>query len=128
MIDIANVVGFINNIAAQTTASVSRVNETISRMQQETEEVECGTKVVMCQLNVQLKQSNQAIEALEKPHRKMHDLAFAIYRASVDGKSKEAREMLRELERCSGEVVQQLRRLASDISNTEIELMGMERL
>lgn len=260
----------VRKLAEQTTVSVSRVNETISRMQREAEEVEQGTEVVMRQLTVQLRQSNQAIEALEnivkqiegtgqsiemiaritdeqktatqditvrikevvehmqqisersvdtgqavfdisiefnelreqairsipflrnkemirvvqtehmlwkwwlynyllgyyqmdesnlvgadecrfgrwyktmkhnqqvsslesfqaldKPHRKMHDLAFAIYKASVEGKSKEARTMLRELERYSGEVVQQLRQLAVDISNTEIELMGMERL
>lgn len=72
--------------------------------------------------------SLESFKALERPHQKMHELAGEIYGAAASGRMEKARGMLVELEQYSTEVVQRLRQLAADISNTEVELMGMERL
>ena len=72
--------------------------------------------------------SLESFRALDSPHRKMHELAYEIYGTAKKGRIEKAKGMLVELERYSAEVVQKLRQLAVDISNTEVELMGMERL
>ncbi|WLR51218.1 methyl-accepting chemotaxis protein [Bacillus tianshenii] len=67
-----------------------------------------------------------SFKALDEPHRKVHRLAEQIFGLTKQNKKREAKELLAELEALSQEMVVCLQTLAKDISNTDLELMGME--
>lgn len=71
-------------------------------------------------------QSLPSFVALDKPHKQVHDLAREIFGLVQRGEKRRARGLLIELEQHSLRVVQYLRTLAEDISNTDVEWMGME--